>query len=305
MPFALAQRAARLLAFGLVAGCNLQEVTLADPEDLVVAEITLRAGERSQIAFLHRTRSAGAVTVTGARIEVRSEAGSVMTFDSVSETQCIDFDGPRPATPVGSCYRSSPRAFTVQPGQHYTLRITLADGGVLTGETVVPDSLALRRPGSGTCRLPPDTTLELSWSRTPGAWVYVAETRLNGIQAALQARGVNIESDRVRLLGLAISGEDTTLVFPTEFGLFDRGDPDVADALIAIQRGLPPEVLAEVTVAAADRNYVNWERGGQFNPSGVVRIASIRGAGSGTFGSMAPIRFLITTGGVEPMASCF
>jgi len=57
---------------------------------------------------------------------------------------------------------------------------------------------------------------------------------------------------------------------------------------------------AAVTIAAADRNYVNWERGGNFNPSGAVRVASIRGGGTGVFGSMVPLTFTVTVGGSQP-----
>jgi hypothetical protein len=55
-------------------------------------------------------------------------------------------------------------------------------------------------------------------------------------------------------------------------------------------------VIADVTIAAADRNYVNWERGGNFNPSGLIRVASIRGDGTGTFGSMVTHRVVIHVG---------
>lgn len=97
------------------------------------------------------------------------------------------------------------------------------------------------------------------------------------------------------LFGLSISNQDTTVLFPSEFGLFQRFDEGLTAALIAIQTGLPPGVVADVTVAAADRNYVNWERGGNFNPSGLIRVASIRGAGTGTFGSLVPRRFVVRT----------
>ena len=38
-----------------------------------------------------------------------------------------------------------------------------------------------------------------------------------------------------------------------------------------------------MSIAAADRNYVNWVRGGNFNPSGQVRVPSVRGDGTGVF----------------------
>jgi hypothetical protein len=38
-------------------------------------------------------------------------------------------------------------------------------------------------------------------------------------------------------------------------------------------------------ISATDRNYVNWVRGGNFNPSGVVRVPSVGGDGIGVFAS--------------------
>ena len=48
------------------------------------------------------------------------------------------------------------------------------------------------------------------------------------------------------------------------------------------ERGRSP---ASVTVTAANRNYVNWARGGNFNPSGRVSIPSVTGDGTGVFGA--------------------
>jgi hypothetical protein len=50
-----------------------------------------------------------------------------------------------------------------------------------------------------------------------------------------------------------------------------------------------------VVVAAADRNYVNWVRGGNFNPSGLVRVPSVRGDGTGVFGSIVAKTVVLTT----------
>jgi len=74
---------------------------------------------------------------------------------------------------------------------------------------------------------------------------------------------------------------------------------------VALSRGLPEGVSAEVVIAAADRNYVNWVRGDSFNPSGAVRVASVRGDGTGVFGSFSSARFRlrVTRGGTLP--ACF
>ncbi|NIR36178.1 MAG: hypothetical protein GWN02_08535, partial [Gemmatimonadetes bacterium] len=93
-----------------------------------------------------------------------------------------------------------------------------------------------------------------------------------------------MEDDPLYLLGLSVSVADTTITFPSEFGVFNRLDLD-QDVAVRLQRGLPAGVSAEVTITAVDRNYVNWARGGSFNPSGQVRVPSLRGDGTGVFGS--------------------
>jgi hypothetical protein len=138
--------------------------------------------------------------------------------------------------------------------------------------------------------------LPIAWTTSSDAWVYVSETLLHGLAPILQQQGIELEDDPLLLFGLSFSNQDTTVVFPTEFGLFQRFDEDLTRALIAIQNGLPAGVVADVTIAAADRNYVNWERGGNFNPSGLIRVASIRGDGTGTFGSIVPHRVVIHVG---------
>ena len=163
----------------------------------------------------------------------------------------------------------------------------------MTGTTRVPGNFSFRRPATTTCSLAADTKLDLGWSPSENAWVYVAETELSGIQQALARRDIFVRDEPLRLLGLAISRADTALVFPTEFGIFERGDDETGPVLAAIQNGLPSGVSARIQLAAADRNYVNWARGGNFNPSGQVRVASLRGDGTGVFGAAVVRNFSV------------
>ena len=94
------------------------------------------------------------------------------------------------------------------------------------------------------------------------------------------------------LLGLSISDQDTTIVFPSEFGVFNRFELDQAVA-VRLQQGLPPATVAEVTITAVDRNFVNWARGGNFNPSGQVRVPSLDGDGTGVFAATVKRRFVV------------
>jgi hypothetical protein len=288
-------------------GCELQEVSIAEPEDIVVAEMVLFAGDARQRLVLHRTFGDGdSASVPDARIEVRSQSGATLPLALAPDSLCMNTDSDDP--PIGSCYLSTTQPSFVQPGGRYDLRIDLANGGRLTGTTTVPDTFTVLRPTTpvgGSCRLPADTTLEMQWSRSQGAWVYVVETELRGIVSSLRDRGVTLDGgEPLRLVGLSISESDTTIVFPTELGIFERFDEDVADALLAIRGGLPPAVSAETLVAAADRNYVNWVRGGRFNPSGQIRVPSLRGDGTGMFGSVSPRRMRITTTPASNLSPC-
>lgn len=284
------------LAIALVAGaCDIQEITLAESEDIVIAEITLRAGDSVQTALLHRTLQNGMPgPAPAAEIRIRNRSGTELTFAPGALDRCaLD-----PAI-TGRCYVSAGN-YPIIAGETYTLRIELADGGVMTGTTTVPQPFQLLRPTAATCNLAPNTTFEIAWTQSPNAWVYVSETLLFGLSAALAAQGITLEDDPLRLFGLSLSDRDTTVVFPTGFGLFQRFDSELTKALVAIQNGLPPGIAAQVLVAAADRNYVNWERGGNFNPSGLVRVASIRGDGTGVFGSIVPHFFNVTVDPARP-----
>jgi hypothetical protein len=283
-----------------VAACTLTEVTLADPAELVVAEIVLRAGESTQEAFLHRTLTDGGVLAeSGARIVVTNARGEEMIFSEASPQLCLD-DAPEDAT-IGTCYSARNLPFPILQSSTYSVRIDLAGGGTLTGQTTVPGDFSILTPAPLMCHLDADRTIEIRWTRSDGSWVYVSETKIAGLRAALSKRGVTLEDEPARFLGLSISADDTTLLFPSELGLFDRADPALADALLSIRDGLPADVSAEFVVAAADRNYVNWVRGGQFNPSGIVQVPSLQGAGTGVFGSIVlERRMLLTTQAALP-----
>lgn len=277
--------------------CALSDVSIEEPEDVVVAEIMLRAGAPIQTAVLHRTLNGSidsAATVPGARIEVTNATGQVLRFNPAPDSVCIVPRTDSKGLVRGSCYASPAQpTYNIVPGQNYSLRITLADGGVMTSTTHVPNDFKILRPTVPTCALPVNDTMTVQWTSSSDAWVYASSGVFRGLRDALAQQGITINDEPLRLFGLSITNQDTTIVMPTEFGLFQRFDSDLTEALIAIQGGLPANIIVDVTIAAADRNYVNWERGGDFNPSGTVRVASIRGNGTGVFGSLVPKTFQI------------
>ena len=139
--------------------------------------------------------------------------------------------------------------------------------------------------------------MDLIWTRSPGAWAYTAETLIWGLREALEPEGLELEADSIALTSVAVSDADTLIVFPSEFGVFDRFSLD-SDLALLLQEGIPRGAKASIVVAAVDRNYVNWIRGGNFNPSGTVRVPSLRGDGIGVFGSV--VRRSVFVEGLDP-----
>ncbi len=298
-----AARAGALLACLMAAasGCELREITLTEPDRAVVAEAYVRveapsvpggSGTGRASVLLHETLgpTGGSGMVPGARVVVtRSHDGLEVGFEEVALESCVI------VTPVegsGTCYLPESEAAIAEldPGDRLELRITLADGGALESETVVPGAFELRNVSSGdTCVLPPGRQSGIVWSSSAGAWAYVSDTFVSGLAPIL---GTELVDDPLYLLGLSVSAHDTTIAFPGEFGLFARGELD-QEVSLTLQQGLPPGTSAVVTVAAVDRNWVNWVRGGNFNPSGVVRVPSVRGSGTGVFAAAVTHAFRV------------
>jgi hypothetical protein len=272
------------VAAGVAAGCELVSVELTNVVDTIVAEVYLRPGEPAHQAFLHRTVPGpdGARTVEAARITVRGPAGLALEFVRQPNDQCIGLEDTDVAD-FGSCYTAADDG-AVRPGETYDLEILLPGGLRLEGRTTVPAAFEVIRPDAPACVLN-GPSLELVWTRSEGAWSYQADAVFSGLAAGLAARGVPDPPDTLRLLGLAVGNADTTMAFPQNFGVFDRFQVDL-DILRALQQGLPDGARAEVVIAAGDRNYVNWARGGNFNPSGQIRVSSLTGDGIGVFASL-------------------
>lgn len=280
-----------LAAAALMAGCDLVAVQEIDSEDVVVAEAFLRTDQGFQEVFLFRTLPGqeGSLRVDDASVEVvRESDGARLPFaEPIGGGACADqtlFSD----TLGGTCYQSPSVDGFVQPGETYALRIITVDGRRLEGRTTVPGAFGLRRPAADTCILD-SGTVEMTWTASQGAWSYQALASMSGLASGLLEQGVEDPPDELELLGLAIGQADTTLVFPSEFGVFDRFSLD-RDVALALQRGLPRGAAADIVVAAGDRNYVNWVRGGNFNPSGQVRVPSVVGDGTGVFAALVAVR---------------
>lgn len=290
-----------LLAVVATSACELQEVTVVDVEDVIIVEAYALIGVdtpeptvgRRLWAFVSRTVGGASSAIPPAEVEVVRSDGRRFGLEPVDAQNCIsDGDRARP----GVCYDAGAAASRLRPGDELELTVRLADGRTLEGRTTIPGDFRLAQEASP-CGVLPDTPFEVRWSVAEGASAYVNETRIDGLDRALEDEGIEAP-DELFLLGLSLSASDTTIVFPSEFGVFDRFDLDQA-LTVRLQRGLPDESQAFVGITATDRNYVNWARGGNFNPSGQVRVPSVHGDGSGVFASGVMRRFGVFSGSSE------
>lgn len=289
----------RLLATIAVAmtlpACELQESVLAEAQPFVVVESFLTA-QSDAVAALHASAGSAALLEPDALLQLIAD-DSTIVFARVDVERCLavgyvydeaDFPGGLAcyAQPFPDSIGAEP--WRVQPGELYRMSVRLPDGERLEGSTRVPQPVdfAIGDDIVG-CYLEPYTQAELVWRPAPGAAAYILDVRVFGLAEALAREGIQVEvDDPLTLRGLSIGVADTTIVLPAEIGVFDRFglDPEIAGAL---QRGLPPGAWFSIVLAAVDRNYVDWVRGGDFNPSGPIRIPSLFGdAGTGVLGSV-------------------
>lgn len=292
-----------LLLAGLLVmwGCRLTEVVTPAGEDILVVEAVLIGGTRWQSVLLHRTLLDG--TVRGepdAVVTLTSTAGGAVRLEPVPIRQCVAewllqrFEA---LTFEPTCFQGE---FSVRPGETYELHVETPAGERVRGRTTVPGVFHIVAPEHGMCELPPRTNFPIVWSPSAGSWAYIASMEVWGLRRA----GTWLDApDFLQLTGLAVSRNDTSIVFPREFGVFDRFEMN-QQLLIALQEGLPDGASTNVVVAAADRNYVNGVRGGAFNPSGAVRISSVVGDGVGVFASVLPRTLSVLVGDEEGLPSC-
>lgn len=296
--------------FGLalfLTACELDEVSVAQPENALVAEVYvfMGDGEDQAMAFLHWTLgSESDVDLEDARVTLTGDLGLRVELATDAPAECLQSDAV--GVVEGACFLLPPIGEDpFSPGERLEVQVLLPDGRELAGGATLPGDFDLVTPRFRACGLPPDTTLEIQWTQAEGAWAYASETLLWGIREAVAPLGIEVDEDPLSLLGISVSDADTTIVFPSEFGVFSRFSLDQELSLL-LQKGIPQGTSADVTVAALERNYVNWLRAGSFNPSGQVRVPSLRGDGTGVLG--LALRRTLRIDGVPPGAgfpSCF
>ena len=304
------------------AGCSLTEITIAEPEDVIVAEVQVvltQAPDTDELtltawALLHRTHQPeGTQDIAGAVVEVWADAERTVTLeeqDSLADCIALELiarDSIEISSLDAACYRIEATPAPFAPGEKLFVSIMAPDGRVLTGVSRLPGAFSMigLRQEDGRCRVEPDTHYRFRWTSAADSWAYVADARFQGLRRALDRRGIEAP-DTLYLLGLAIGREDTTIVFPRQFGIFEsfNATDNELEILRELWKGLPEGVSAEVAIAAADRNWVNWERGGNVNPSGLIRIPSMFGDGTGVFATATLRRVLVRSTVLERDPLC-
>lgn len=287
---------AAVAAATLAGACELEEVNVVEVEEVVIAEIyvnlALDPAESTASALLHRTVGLPErefQDLTDAVVTMTRSDGYSFVLNGEPTEECLEST---PEADPGACFIATTAVALLSPGDVLEARVDLPGGGIIEGAARIPGDFRLEGIGDA-CRIEPDRLYPITWTRSASAWAYVNETSIRGLPDALRGEGITVEDDPLYLLGLSISDDDTSIVFPSEFGLFNRFDLDQPLA-VRLQRGLPAGTFAEISITAVDRNYVNWARGGNFNPSGQVRVPSLRGDGTGVFGATVGRRFDLT-----------
>jgi len=289
-PVSVSRRSLAALLLGAAfSGCTIADTVLAPAEDVIIVEGIVKLFDdldgQEILVYLHRSLSeGGSLTVPGATVTITLPSGEVVAVPQASPESCVAA-APGPLADAGTCYFAEDDAsLGIAPGDRLELTIETDEGEVLTSASTVPGDFRILNTPFSACWYPPDQNLTVAWTQSEGVWAYFSETILSNLRFALESENIPVEIDPLYLTGLSVSAADTTIVFPSEFGLFDRDQLD-QELAIRLQRGVPENVRADIGVVAVDRNYVNWVRGGNFNPSGQVRVPSVRGDGTGFFGT--------------------
>lgn len=278
----------------VTAGCNLTEVEVERPEDVIFAEAwaVLRADPAGGLgldafAFLHRTFGADELElVPEATVRLSGESGRVVHMAERDIELCVHVIGEVWPKVAGSCYRTwmSPSPFA--PGERLVLEITTQEGRRLVSASRVPGALAFQdlTHQGGRCRLEPETNYRFAWTPAQDAWAYLADARIEGLGNAFVDAAFEVP-DSLYVGGRSLGREDTGIVFPRHFGLLDFITNENRDLIRALQGGLPDGGRAEIALTAADRNWTNWVRGEALDPTRPSRIPSVSGDGTGWFGT--------------------
>lgn len=169
------------------------------------------------MTFLHWTEGTSpTVNLQDASVSMTGEYGSVVPLVVGPLNGCLG-QGAADEIP-GVCFVPASLGDDTdpfQPGETVSVEISLPDGRSLSGQTTLPDDFfPARCESTAPCEVQPLTNVEVSWSRSSGAWAYASATRRYGIREAMAPLGFTVNQDPLNLTGLSVSETDTTIVFP-------------------------------------------------------------------------------------------
>lgn len=276
---------ARLLACTmsvLLAGCIFDTITLPPGADRVAVHGVLNPGVTDQVILVERALtgrtllprapfdsidpivSDGGTPISNARVVVQNSRGDSVVL---REERSVRADGR--GTGV---YRfvnlegvADPTDFyprlPVEPGEQYQLRVTTADGALITGRTTVPSAIG---------RIA---------STVPRQFVRDRDSMFVGWPAISKAARYEVRIE-------SVNGPFRTFVDSLEYLL--AGSLTHTD-VSGRPRVFWPGVRQLVTVSAVDSNYHDYYRGGsdEFGARGLITHLD---GGVGVFGSMSRIR---------------
>jgi hypothetical protein len=269
--------------------CDITEVTITELEPNVVVEAFANirpAGGGTVIALLHGSIGVPDKDPNGpeAVVRVLAENGAEVLLTEAADNLCTYGEYPPDPADPRRCYIATLDPTFVQPSDRLVLQVDLVGGGRIDGGTQVPAAFELIQPSGGATCPVANGALGFVWTPSEGTWYYTTEVLLTGVAADLLSLGVQDPPDSVLFSAIAVSQSDTVVTWPDDF--FMEGELDFASEVnTLVEEGMQPQWVALAYVAAMDANFTNWIRVGGFHPSGDVHIPSLRGAGTGVFGS--------------------
>jgi hypothetical protein len=255
----------------LVAGCEIEKVTIPRTVARVAMHGVLSATAATQVVLLERTRT-GSVAMIAPPFELDdpfgsdegiAEKGAVVTLATpAGETLFAreDIVGRVDGT-GGGIYRFALPGDALERGGTYHVSARTSKGEVLTAETVVPEGVAAAVAEQRVFDRARDTVV-MEWPAAAGARSYFVR-----IETPFGPRSFFTDSTRVRLTG-------------------DVRNVDLA----ALPRVFIPGFPQAVTVSAVDSNYYDWYRTHNDALTGTGLINRVHG-GLGVFGSLVRLRF--------------
>jgi hypothetical protein len=272
----------------MLAGCELDEVTIPRTEPRLSMHGVLSPSASTQVVLLERTRN-GSVFLIGPPFDLTdpvvsdkgiAESAATVRLTTPTGQNVFAIEEPilRGDGKGAGIYRFPMRGDALQRGGTYRLTVRTIGGVELTAETVVPTGDAALVAEQRDFDRARDTVV-IDWPASIGARSYFVR-----IETPFGPRSFFTDSTRIRLTG-------------------DLRNTDVN----VLPRVFIPGFPQAVTVSAVDSNYYDWYRTHNDALSGRGLVNRVHG-GFGLFGSLVRLRFhefRVIAPQTEPAAGVF